>query len=820
MDIVSDKKTKKTSENQEMCLSFPLLLPMIAFILGILSGFLNISHTLSLSLSLVLLTLFILQKKFFSDKLSFYLSNCLILLMIYVFALQYAQFRTQIPPNDVRVLLQNQNEIQCKLSGVIVTSPKTYNQHQYFIIDIHQLNNTRIKGKLNLKAISDTLSAGQYIEGIVRFQAIKAQNPLEQSLEHHYLQKGIYGKGELLQLQMSLNNGKTYDKLNSIGDRLNFRIRQMNIKLQMLIERHIEKQFPKYSSLVNALLTGNKTQFEYDNPDHVLISYTHYRRAGILHILAVSGLHTALIFFCLYTLLKGINRNFARYSCVFILIVFAGICDYSASVVRAVTMIVVFLLSQILHRKQSFWQVLSVSVILILAVNPLQIRDVGFLLSVMAVIAIKFSQNLIAFHHLPMVSNHLRTLLYRGLGIIISTVFVSIFTSAIMFYFFQEINLNAIFSNLIVIPLFSILMPCTLILLFIPANSFLYTYLIKSHEFLITLFEMSLRLFSKLPLIFNYSMNIYQMLILSAYLFLLIILWNTKRLRIKRLFVLSFCSILLLFAFQNRFVPVNRVIYFNTGTSDAILIETDQKEQIVIDTGDIIENKAQIENNLLSYCLKKNIKEIDYVIITHPHSDHIGGLMRLSQKLKIKHLVVHHIHQKDSLYINSIKQSKISKVITMRDTFGIWLKNSHLQFIHPDASFFSENMNNNSIVCRWISEDHQYLFTGDIEEEAENYLLEHYPEQLNADILKIPHHGSRTSSQKLLIESINPKVGIITCAKENRFNFPHRQTLDTLNEYQVKTLITGIDGAVIIENKADNIEVSSMITQKRYYLIK
>lgn len=820
MKSVSDKKTKKIPENQEDYLSFPLLLPMIFFVIGVLSAFLNIPTVISFSIPLLLLTLYIFLIKCSSGKWKFYLSNFVILMMISAIAMQYTQFSTQIPPNDVRLLLKNQKEIQCKLSGIIISAPQKYKLQQYFVMEIQQLNDTPIKGRLSLRSFNDSLSIGQSIEGIVRFQAIQSQNPLERSFEHYYFRRGIYGKGELLQINKIYSSEKTYLSLNSISDRIRFKIRQMNFSLQTMIQTQVDKQFPKYTSLINALLTGDKEQFVFDNPDNVLISYSHYQRAGILHILAVSGLHTALIFFCLFTLLKGINRNFARFSCIILLIIFAGICDYSASVVRAVTMIIIFLISQILHRKQSFWQVLSVSVILILIINPLQIKDVGFLLSVMAVIAIKFSQQIIASFHISLFSNRFSLLLNKGLGIIVSTIFVSLFTSAIMFYFFQEINLNAILSNLIVIPLFTVLMPSTLILLFIPSNTLIYSYLIKSHEFLITLFEISLRFFSNLPLIFNYAINLQQMLILSASLILLFFLWNIKRINLKRGFVLSITTLLLLIVLQDRYPSVNKVTYFNTGTSDAFLIETDQNEQIVIDTADLIENKAQIDNNLISYCLKKNIKSIDYVIISHPHSDHIGGLKRLSQKLKIKHLIIHQIHQKDSLLIDVLRNSKIPHIIAMRDTFSIPLKKSKLLFLHPDASFISDQMNNNAIVCQWIVDDFRFLFTGDIEEEAEKYLLEHYLDLLSADFLKIPHHGSRSSSHQQMIVSINPKVAIITCAKDNRFNFPHKQTIQTLSARQVNTLITGIDGAISIEISPHRAEINTMLTQKRVHFFK
>ena len=214
------------------------------------------------------------------------------------------------------------------------------------------------------------------------------------------------------------------------------------------------------------------------------------------------------------------------------------------------------------------------------------------------------------------------------------------------------------------------------------------------------------------------------------------------------------------------------------------------------------------------YLLNHRITKIDYMIVSHFDSDHCGGLFYILENFKVKNII---IGKQFSEYDNLIEflklnQTRKSKIIVGKgeDTIEIDPK-TRIEIMFPDIHhIISENeINNNSLVFKLWYRDTSILFTGDIEEEGENVLIDLYGKQLKSDILKVGHHGSKTSSTEKFIKLVEPKIALIGVGKNNNFGHPSQEILDRLQENKIMVYRTDEDG-----------EISVFINEKGYYVTK
>lgn len=804
----SSKTSVSGNKKQKLSLPFPLLIPVSCIVLGILSTkIISDFNIISLTTAFLFICFLFFHKHLRKSQLS-YLS---LMLLIVCISNLYTEIRNRQEWNTLSQILNTKKSFVANIEGIIDSEPNSFDKISYYTLNILSLNNKTVKGKLRIKVRTDSLQIGDLISYKGRVEKYEYSNPFENQWLRAMELKGIYAQS----ITLSKINKQIYpfvlNKL-SLKQRLILVSKRFFFMLKSFVNRKIETKFPEYPSLIKAILMGEMNEFVFLDENNPLNSYLHYQKAGILHLLAVSGLHVSLIYFCIFTLLSSINRNFARCISIVLLIVFMGICQFAPSVIRAGIMIIIILLSKIMERRQSFWQIIAVSILIILIIDPNQIYDIGLLLSLNAIIAVYFSDYILT----KTLKNELiKKIVFTPF----STLLITIFTLPIMFYFFSQINLNGLVSNVIMIPVFSIIMYAILLLLVIPKNLIAFTLIKKSLDFLIYLFEKSLEMFTNLPFIINFSINEAQFICLCLFLiiFTLFFFFKEKVLKISCLSALALV-IICFFSYHSKPDNYSKIIFYNTGTSDAFLIHTSFDENIVIDTGDNPNSKAQIEKSLIPYCLKNQINKLDYVIITHAHKDHIGGLKALSEKLAIDNLLITDDMLSDTLFNQINKHLVVKRYLIIQDTLTLQFKGSKLVILHPDKEYIPMNLNNASIVVKWSQNDYDLLFCGDIDSTVENYLMKKYPEFLNCEIIKIPHHGSKYGSSEPFLEIVNPQFAVISTAKVNRFNFPHPRVIKTLQSKKICYFITGIDGAVTLIIKDDHAEIDSFKSHRKYFL--
>ena len=228
----------------------------------------------------------------------------------------------------------------------------------------------------------------------------------------------------------------------------------------------------------------------------------------------------------------------------------------------------------------------------------------------------------------------------------------------------------------------------------------------------------------------------------------------------------------------------------DVGQGDSTLIVTPKNKKILIDGGGN-ENYDIGANVLIPYLLNKKIKQIDYLMISHFDTDHVGGTFKVLEKLKVKQVIISQQKEDSSNFQKflEIAKKRNIKIIVVKAGDIIQIeKNIYIEVLWPTEKLeISTNpLNNNSIVAKLIYENTSILFTGDIEAKAEKELVKKYDKNLKSDILKVAHHGSQTSSTQDFIDKVNPKIALIGVGYKNKFDHPNKEILERLQKINCK----------------------------------
>ncbi|MBC1897118.1 MBL fold metallo-hydrolase [Listeria booriae] len=242
--------------------------------------------------------------------------------------------------------------------------------------------------------------------------------------------------------------------------------------------------------------------------------------------------------------------------------------------------------------------------------------------------------------------------------------------------------------------------------------------------------------------------------------------------------------------------------FFDVGQGDSTLIQADDGTTILIDTG------RHDDNRILTYLEKANIKKIDLLLLTHPHSDHIGNADKVIKQYKPKEIWMDGLVFNSSIYERVIDAALASDAKYKeprrgeKATFGPF----GIQVLSPDK--LSDNANNDSIAIRLTYKDIAAIFTGDAEKGREREMVDSGL-KLDAQILDLGHHGSSTSNQPYFLDAVKPEVAVYSAEKGNSYGHPHREVIQWLKDRDIKTYGTDVEGTVTIETDGKQIHVAT-----------
>ena len=557
------------------------------------------------------------------------------------------------------------------------------------------------------------------------------------------------------------------------------KILQKNKNLFFKIKESIINKLNEYksSSYLKLFLLGEKTEVERK-------VYKSFQNNGISHLFSVSGLHVSVLSTTILSLLKFMNvKEKKRYSFVLVFLLFyLFLTNGSPPILRSVLLFFFLSINKIyyLEIKPIYLFLLTLSICLFL--NPYYIYNIGFLFS----FTITFY--LILFSTKLQVKSKIKSLLL--------TSFLSFLVSIpICLYNFFFINPISILYNLFYVPFISnLVFPLSLLVFFFPFLEPIFLFFInileKTSKYLntITFFRFS---FSKPSLIL--CIFYYMVITILLYFFF----YRKKNYFYVLLFLLSFhyCSSFL--------IPKNYILVLDVGQGDSVLFHS-EKKNILIDTGGKI-NKEQnqvLQEQIVSTLFSLGIKKLDQIIITHGDFDHMGEAINLVNKFKVEKVIfncgpynglekdlIKVLDKKNIKYYSCIKELNIDK--------------NKLYFLQTK---YYDNENDNSNVIYMELSGYKFMFMGDAGVEKEEDILDKYNIS-DIDVLKVGHHGSKTSSGKEFIDEINPKYSIISVGKNNRYGHPNKEVLENLKDSKIYR--TDQDGSIMFKIKNNKLKIET-----------
>lgn len=562
----------------------------------------------------------------------------------------------------------------------------------------------------------------------------------------------------------------------------------------------------------------------------------YFRDSSLTHLLAVSGAQVSYILMGAENMLGKlkIGKQKARVIATVFLLFFLQVTGFSASVTRAGIMGIVTLLAGLFHRKPNTWHAFFFSLLLLMLHNPFCIFDLGLQLSFAGTAGIllfhkKIKEKIEKKRKKEKQKKWVTKIENSVMDMLVVTLSAQIMIFPITLYQFGTVSFTFFLSNLFAGLLIS---PITFLGCFFCFTAFLMQPLAKLVAFflnpLLTLLVFISKYSSFLPFskIYFPIPSLFIIFLYYAFLiyFILPIFQNSREKIRKRIQIHIFpflCCICILVSLQMifSFLPNDFKLHFiDVGQGDSTLILSPYGKKMLIDGGGSRKQESFDvgEQTLLPYLLKKGITTLDYVMISHFDADHCNGLISILENLKVKCVILSKQASlsNEFLKIAEIIEEKKISVMVVEAGMEIYLdKTTKITILHPQKTLLQDGkggLNCNAIVAKVSyqtkEKDFSVLFTGDIEEEAEKLLLEK-GEKLKADILKVGHHGSKTSSTKAFLEVVEPQIALIGVGEKNTFGHPNPQVMKRLQEQKIQIYRTDQQGeiSITIKKNADMI---------------
>lgn len=542
------------------------------------------------------------------------------------------------------------------------------------------------------------------------------------------------------------------DKIEKITDNDNF-----FYKIKNNVYRRIDQL--KSGNYIKAFILGDKQDLD-DSMQNI------YRENGITHLLAISGMHVTLLASILLFFLKRFKYSHLIIS--LFLVFYAFLTNFTPSVLRAVFL---FILNKYNKKKT----IVLIACVMLLY-NPYYIYNVGFLFSFV------ISFYLIYFGKL---SNRFKNYFIK---LLVTSTICFVASIPIMINNFYYINLTSPLINVIFVPFVNfIIFPLCLLVLIIPCFD--------------NLLLFCLHIMEQLSLFFNHfnvdiimsKINVF--FFLFYYLLITIIFLKPKYFYILVVVVLVHTNIRLF----NKNICLTMI---DVGQGDSVLLEIKDKS-ILIDTGGSYFNNYSIaKNKLVPYFKSLGIKKLDYLILTHGDYDHMGEAISLINSFKVDKVIFNNGEYND-LELDLIKVLEEKNIDYYQNIEELNIANNKLYFLNNKLY---NNENDNSNVVYTVLNNIKLLLMGDAGIEVEDNILKKY--NLNdIDILKVGHHGSKTSSSEQFINSINPKYSMISVEKNNRYGHPNKEVLYNLDDSIIYR--TDYDGSVMFQLKKDKLKINT-----------
>lgn len=727
------------------------------------------------------------------------------------------------PEDHIRQFF-NIKKIQVK--GKIVSFARHYNKKIKVTLECRHIVlpdqiSEQVSGRL---ALSIYLSSGpipQYGD-LIEFESTlrpvqNFENPGAFDYVRYFQLKGLAGTAYCDQKNIRIINGSGPKNL------LLKSIRALE-KIRLDFYRFIlEHTGPTESGKALAALITGKT--ELISPDLREL----FSKAGISHLFAISGLHLSIIGFLFFTgifyflsifqkfLITGRSKKLAGAITVVPLILYCIFSGFSPSTQRAFIMTLVVLFSLISEKEKDFPSSLSMAGILILMIDSAALFSISFQLSFIAVGFIMGGLSLIKNRALPLKDN----LLGKMAMLLCVSFFASLGTFPLTAHYFHTISIVQLISNLVFIPVVGfVILPLGIVsLLGFSFFSVFSGWIIHLCHFLISSSILFSEAIVSIPFSWVRIMNLDGSEITLIYLMFAFCYTLLKRKRKMSAAILVLMGILGIYNVLNSQVtkepdPTLAVTIMDVGQGSSSLIQTPQGRHILVDGGGFAELSAFDTGKyiLAPFLWRNKIDTLDYIILSHPESDHLNGLIYILQNFKV-HTFIKNADMRETEAYKKLMETCKKKNIWIWEPSekgeALYLGETAVIFLEAVDYYASGDLNNNSLVFRISYKGFSMLFPGDILSTREEHLAKGNRLTLHSKILLSPHHGSSSSSTEIFLDKVMPKSVIISCGRNNRYKFPHPDVLKRYNDMGIHIFRTDKDGAVFISSDGLDFDIKT-----------
>lgn len=710
------------------------------------------------------------------------------------------------------------NGTSYEITGRVITTPEIKNSRQKAVLAVESLSAygavQRVHGNLHLTAFGDAekIYNGDYIRINGKIKTLRNfKNPGGFDYERHMAFKGV--------------RASTYCRCEDIH-RLARGIHDWGIwglglsrpEVASLIDKATAGR-PQTQAVLSALLIGKVDTISQELRDR-------FNRCGVSHILAISGLHVGIVSMAAFWLFSnvlvfvpallwhGIGRRLAAVLALIPILYYGWLAGFSPSTQRAVLMVAVLWGAYLVGRRGDIFNTLAWAAVVILILHPPTLFSVSFQLSFMSVLSIIAGMRRFGKKTEKQPGPLFLQIFLRLYQIALVSIFALLGTLPLTMYYFNQVSLMGPLANLAVIPLLGFMaVPLGLSAIFIaPLSSYLAGVLLHVSASVVDLSIKLVDLLSAVPWI---SLRTFTPSLLEIFLYFLILVvffWG-KHLYFKRVIIwgIFFAVVVdsLFWAHERFFDPHLRATFLDVGQGNAAVLELPRGKTIIVDGGGFSDNEnfdvgARI---VAPYLRRRKIHTVDLMVLTHPNSDHLNGLLYVLENFKVQS-VLSNDEIADTTGYQQFQKLLVQKKVHHPDFKTVPKRQQYngvvLDILNPPIDYANRkvvepwrNLNNNSLVLKLSYGNQSLLFAGDLMIPAETALLTaHPPSLLQSTVLVAPHHGSKSSSSRALVEAVKPQIVVVSAGWKNPFGFPHAEVLETYHDNGARILRTDQCGAI------------------------
>jgi len=569
--------------------------------------------------------------------------------------------------------------------------------------------------------------------------------------------------------------------------------------------------------------------------------------AGVTHIISISGSHLGMVALICFGLVRvllrllpertyhvltiyGDPKKMAALLTLPLVLFYTLLAGGQVATVRSLIMILAALSALVLDRENALLHSLAIAALGILVASPQALFDISFQLSFVSVASIGFVV-LLGKDLAVQSPTRIQRLRNDALLMVILSLVASLATGPLVVRYFNQFSLAGIVSNMVVVPFAGmVVVPLGLfsgiVSLFIG-----YLPLAGLNQMMADVFIELVNFFSRLPFAEFHPPSPGMIVILS-----LAVLMTSSAIVVRRrllyrvrpleypgrdsrtlLVTLSLSGFtLIIVLLQGVFSKEEAIVSFpDVGQGDCALVELGSGPAILIDGGGTYDNRFDMGRRVLApFLWNRGIRRLDLVILSHPHPDHMNGLKYILSTFAVSRVWTH--GQDSGLpgyeeFLRIMEERKIGRTIVSGDDAPTSLGDAGLSVLHPKSSYWSREKkayaaeNDRALVIRIAFHNRVMLFAGDIGRGAEQELVRSKTD-LKCDILKVPHHGSKSSSSDAFVSAAKPEFGVITVGQGNPYHHPADEVVARYEAQGTKLLRTDQDGAVFVSLRGGNMK--------------